>query len=196
MNKTRAQILSTMKAHQPTPNNLVAFKCGLRWATVIVFSMMLPLGAFMSHQGHPWDYSGEVAILLGVLGFWGIGVGWLELRQQGLQRQWGFCALSTEQCEEFQTLVAAYPELEAEVDVWLVRWIESSSQLRGRDLLFLQRIVRQWEVATAGSLVATTNSSAAYAGRSKLGSVNLGSAKLGSAKSSDNNFSVITEEDA
>lgn len=146
MNPQKSALLSKMRVHQPIPTSQVGMKCALRWATVGALALMLPLGALMAHQGaHPWDYSGSMAVMLAMLGFWGVGVGWLELRQQGLEKQWGLSPLSSVQCQELQDVVAPYPELEVEVDEWLSRWVDTGSQLRGRDLVFLRKCVREWE---------------------------------------------------
>lgn len=144
---TRQEVLDALRSHRPVPNGVVHRQLGVRWAATAALGSLLPVGVWvaMTQQREEWVVSGWVLLGLGVLGLLGLFVGWMARRHHGVHSQWGFAPLSELECQEIVEISSIDPAIEQIIDDWLVRWYDSNSHLRGRDLMFLRRMLRLWE---------------------------------------------------
>jgi hypothetical protein len=144
---TRSDVLAVIRQHQPVPNGVVHRQMGIRWAATAALASLLPVGVWVATTQHAeeWRVSGWVLLGIGALGLLGLLIAWLARRHHGVHAQWGLAPLSEEECEEIMALAATDRSIEVIVEDWLVRWYDSNSHLRGRDLMFLRRMVKFWK---------------------------------------------------
>ena len=136
--------LDVLKDHHPVPNSVVKRNVWIRWVATFAAGAVAPVGFYvgMSSQQQLLPISGWVAAVLAGAGLLALGSGWLARHRHGLHGQWGFAPLGPKEITELNAIANADPELGAIVDLWASRCIESGSNLRGRDLIFLRKKAR------------------------------------------------------
>ncbi len=160
-NLTKQQIIERLSAHQPIEEMAARRGITVRWVATAALMLLLPLGVFFLRNQHPFlsDHVWEVAVSLTLLGFLGVYIAYETVsRKEASERQWGFSALTKDECEELGEVSLDVPEISIIVDHWLEVWVSSGKHPRGRDLALVKEMVAAWKAADGEKVSSTSNS--------------------------------------
>lgn len=151
-NLTTAQILDRLanqRPAQPLDLKQVRLQVRLRWAATAFTALLLPFSVFVALTMHTWGWVvlGTVVALLASAGLIALGVAWAASRKNAALADWGMKPLDELEIEEFIELSDRHVPIQKIVsDTWLGAWMEQGQNLLGRDLVFLRRVVTDYEL--------------------------------------------------
>lgn len=148
------RLLETLRQHQPVPNAVVRRSIALRWFATLCVGSLAPWGLYVGLTGTQRfaPLSGWTALAVSIAGLLAIASGWMARRRHGCDAQWGFARLGEKEVRELSAIANADPALGEIVDLWASRWVETRSNLRGRDLMLLRRKARAYLKARGATL--------------------------------------------
>jgi hypothetical protein len=144
---SKNEIIQRLARHRPIAAPVARRKVWVRWAATIAMISMLPLAVAMIGIGGVKLHWGFALMLAGI-GSFGVLIAWLAASKfDAAENQWGLAPLTSQECEELQSISTIDDRIQDIVDHWLDVWVSAGQSPRGRDLALLKRMVSCWKTA-------------------------------------------------
>lgn len=147
MSSSNAAIyLEKMKSHELVNKSQARRAIVIRWVATLCFGSLFPIGVICSVL----DFnllglvSSGVLFALSISGMLVLTSGWLARKRHGVEGQWGFAQLTSEEVQEFAKMADTDADIGKVVDDLAIQSVQQNSPIRGRDLLFFRRNISKY----------------------------------------------------